>query len=77
MSIDPNNPSISSASERARVVNRGDAAKILGVSPATLHRMVASGHMPSPIRLSVRRIGWQVGVLQDWLAAQSRPRVAA
>jgi len=67
MSNDPKSP----AADRLRVINRREVAALFGVSTATLSRMVSAGHMPSPIQLSPRRIGWQVGVLLDWLAAQS------
>lgn len=73
-----NDPKSASNFDRARVINRREAAALLGVSIATLHRMVLARHLPSPIRLSTRRIGWQVGALHDWLAAQqTKPPVAA
>ncbi|MER2197176.1 helix-turn-helix domain-containing protein [Methylobacterium brachiatum] len=36
-----------------------DAAKALSVSPSTLRRLVESGRLPPPVRLSERRIAFR------------------
>jgi predicted DNA-binding transcriptional regulator AlpA len=55
---------------RGRIRSRREAAELLGVSLATIDRMVRSGELPAPIHLSVRRVGWQTGVLLDWIASK-------
>lgn len=43
------------------------AAAMLAVSVTTLWRPRRAGEFPPPIRLSARRIGWRVSVIQDYL----------
>lgn len=44
-----------------------DAATILGVSYATLKRMLASGDGPKITRLTTRRIGIQDRHIEEWM----------
>jgi predicted DNA-binding transcriptional regulator AlpA len=47
-----------------------DAATILGVSYATLKRMLASGEGPKVTRLTQRRIGIQDRHIEEWMQAR-------
>jgi predicted DNA-binding transcriptional regulator AlpA len=50
-----------------------DAATILGVSYATLKRMLASGEGPKVTRLTQRRIGIQDRHIEEWMQARVTP----
>ena len=43
-----------------RLIGRDDAAAYVGVSPNTFDKMIADGLMPSPRRLTERRLAWDV-----------------
>ena len=43
----------------------------VGLSRATLYRMIALGAFPRPVRLSTRATGWRTDEVDEWLA--SRP----
>ena len=47
---------------------------ILGISRATIYRYVASGKLPSPVKLSVRCVAWKASVIADWIEALSTER---
>jgi predicted DNA-binding transcriptional regulator AlpA len=47
-----------------------DAATILGLSYATLKRMLASGEGPKITRLTQRRIGIQARHIEEWMQAR-------
>jgi predicted DNA-binding transcriptional regulator AlpA len=49
------------------VVSEREAAEIIGVSPDTLRRMVKRGEGPDRIKISVRRIGYRLSALNDFL----------
>jgi predicted DNA-binding transcriptional regulator AlpA len=49
------------------VVSERDAAKILGVSPDTLRRLVRSGEGPQRIRISARRVGYRLSAIDAFL----------
>jgi predicted DNA-binding transcriptional regulator AlpA len=57
-----------------RVIAESAAANIVGVSTATLRRMVERGEGPSRIKLSTRRIGYRLSAIEDWL--RSRGEIA-
>ncbi len=55
----------------AKILRRREVAEnFLGCSPRTIDRMVASGRLPQPIRLSSKTLGWTQEMLDDWLAAE-------
>jgi predicted DNA-binding transcriptional regulator AlpA len=43
-----------------RLIGRDDAAAYVGVSPNTFDKMIAEGLMPSPRRLTERRLAWDM-----------------
>ncbi len=43
----------------------------VGVSHATIYRMISSGEFPRSVRIGVRAKGWRSDEIDDWLA--SRP----
>ena len=46
----------------------------VGLSPATLYRLISRGAFPRPVRIGVRATGWRSDEIDDWLA--SRPYTA-
>jgi predicted DNA-binding transcriptional regulator AlpA len=59
---------------RHRILSATASAAFWGVSLPTWRRMNRLGQVPSPVRLSARRLGWKVGDLADGLTArQSHP----
>lgn len=44
----------------------------LGVSRATLRRMVQDGRFPEPVRLSRRTLRWRVDEVNAWLQSRGR-----
>lgn len=57
---------------RSRALGCKEAAELLGVSLPTLRRLYRTGGMPAPIKISDRLLGWQAGVLCDWLANKAQ-----
>lgn len=51
------------------LVSADDAAALIGVSPATWHRLVARGATPAPVRLSAGCVRWRVSDLRSWIDA--------
>lgn len=54
-----------------RILSRLQVARILGVSPTTLWRMVNRKLFPRGIRISPGRVGWRTSTVRDWLKARS------
>ena len=46
----------------------------VGLSPATIYRMISNGEFPRSVRIGVRATGWRSDEIDDWLA--SRPYTA-
>jgi hypothetical protein len=55
---------------RSRVFDFKITAKFLGISLATLERLIASGNGPPIVVLSPRRKGCRAGDLVDWINAR-------
>jgi prophage regulatory protein len=54
-----------------RIVRRGEAASILGISDTTLWRWTRDGRFPKPIKLGPNTVGWLHDDLEAWLASRS------
>jgi excisionase family DNA binding protein len=53
--------------ERDRVITFQEAADYIGLSTATLRRLIDSGEGPAVIQLSPRRLGFRESRLIAWL----------
>ena len=42
----------------------------VGMSQATIYRMISSGEFPRPVRVGVRATGWRSDEIDDWLASR-------
>lgn len=49
----------------------------IGLSRATLDRLVAAGNFPKPIRLTERRLVFNAAKVTDWMQAQEEREGAA
>lgn len=55
-----------------RLLNREAAAEYVNVSPNTFDLMVRDGSMPAPVKLSERRVAWDVRELDAAVSALPR-----
>lgn len=49
------------------VLSKAEAARFIGVSKRALERLHAQGGGPRRVRMTPRRVGYQVGALREWL----------
>jgi predicted DNA-binding transcriptional regulator AlpA len=59
--------------EDQRVLTVIEAARLIGVSLATLKRIFADGGGPPIVQISKRRVGIRVSDLRRWLDSRVRP----
>ncbi len=61
-----------------RIFSTRQTCEFVGVSPAEWRRLRARGEAPPPVLIGIRKHGWKVGVLIDWIErrSQRRPLVA-
>lgn len=50
-----------------RVLNIAEVVDRIGLSRASIYRLVAEGKFPTPIKLGDRRIGWRDSSINEWL----------
>lgn len=55
-----------------RIVSEKDAAKMLGISADTLRRMRLADIGPRWVQTGVRRIGYRVASVEQWVVSQER-----
>jgi predicted DNA-binding transcriptional regulator AlpA len=55
-----------------QVISEGEAARLLGVSPATLRRHRLADIGPRYVKLGVRRIGYRQGAIREWVNQRER-----
>jgi excisionase family DNA binding protein len=56
--------------EAIRVLSKGEAARVVGVSNDTFQRLLDGGKGPPLTRVSDRRVGIRVVDLHEWLDAR-------
>ena len=54
-----------------KILRRPEVVRLVGVSQATLYRLISRGMFPRPVRVSTRLTGWRSDEVEDWLV--SRP----
>lgn len=57
---------------REQVIGAKAAALLLNISLSHFRRQYRFGCVPAPIKFTGRKLGWQVGVLLDWLDTHSK-----
>lgn len=53
--------------ETTQNLSKKELCQLLGISSATLYRMVKAGSFPGSIRISENMVGWLAGDVDEWL----------
>ena len=56
----------------SRIMRRPEVERVTGLSKATLYRMVSSGALARPVRVSARCVGWYAEEIDQFLASRER-----
>ena len=62
---------IPTIADRARILNTRQTAALFGMSVQHFRRLYRTGKVPPGIRIGERKLGWQLGVATDFLAAKN------
>ncbi len=54
-----------------RIARMPHACEITGLSRSTLYRLVKTGELPAPIKLSAQAIGWRESDLHQFIAKRA------
>ena len=57
---------------QCRLLTRRDVLELVQMSKSTLHRKVARGEFPRPIRTGLRMVRWWLCEVMAWLASLPR-----
>jgi prophage regulatory protein len=58
-----------------KLLRKKDVLALIGLSKATLHRLVQSGEFPKPIQLTKRAIAWPESVVEKWIDAKKNEAI--
>ena len=50
-----------------RLLKVEDVAKLTGLSPRTIFRMIGDGRMPDPVRINQRAVRFRASEIDQWL----------
>ena len=56
---------------RHRVLDTAESAAFCKLSVPHWRRLYRAGHVPRPLKLGTRKLGWRWGDLVDWLQAKA------
>ncbi len=56
--------------EPNRLLKIGEVARLTTMHRATIYRAIARGEFPEQIRLTPRRVGWDLAEIRDWIDVQ-------
>jgi len=62
-----------SCATSSRLLRIRDVLAIIGVSRASLYRLLQSGQFPRPVKISERAIAWREQEIAEWV--ETRPRL--
>ena len=57
---------------RHRVLPTDQALEFVGVSAANWRRLRSLGEAPPPVMIGLRKQGWKVGTLLDWIESRTK-----
>jgi prophage regulatory protein len=57
--------------EAKMIMRMTDVCSELGVSRASVYRLLQSGSFPKPLKLGKRAIGWERDHIQQWVKSRS------
>ena len=52
-----------------KILRRSEVVARVGLSRATIYRMISSGEFPRSVRIGVRATGWRSDEVEEWLAS--------
>ena len=55
-----------------RLYRRTTLEDMLGISRATIYRLMHEGNFPRPIKLGRRAVGWRYEDIEEWLLEQAK-----
>lgn len=55
-----------------RLIRRPELLLLVGYSYASIHRKMAAGEFPRPVKLSIsgNAVGWRMSEVQEWLESR-------
>jgi prophage regulatory protein len=53
-----------------RVLRLPELLEVVGLSTATIYRLMARGLFPRPIRLTENTVGWRASAVQAWIESR-------
>lgn len=59
-----------------RNLNIAEVVDLVGVSRATIYRMIDSGEFPRPVRITTRRVVWVRAEIDAWMDEKMEARRA-
>ena len=54
----------------AAIIRCPDVLRLVGLSKATLYRLVRKGEFPAPVKLASRAVGWKLTDVRAWVASR-------
>lgn len=57
-----------------RILRRPDVLKMIGLSSATLSRLIRESSFPSPVKLSKQAVGWDLADIEAWIESRKAQR---
>lgn len=54
-----------------RILRRPEVEEVVGLSRATIYRMIERGDFPRPVQLGAKAVGWRQSVVEGWLESRS------
>lgn len=61
-----------SNTESFRIIRVSELSKIIGMSKASIYRLMNSGLFPKAIKLGVNSVGWKSYEVMDWIESRER-----
>ena len=55
-----------------RILRRPEVEKLVGLSSASIYRLMDQGAFPRPKKLGVRAVGWVTAEIDAWLESRQR-----
>lgn len=63
-------PDLQRGQSTERLIRIGAVAARIGLSRATIYRLVEAGKFPAPVRITSRCIAWPESAVNDWVSGR-------
>lgn len=60
-----------------RIIRTIELQQLVGLSKSTIYRLIRAGRFPSPFRLAVHAVGFDLLEVQDWMDSRKATREEA